>query len=248
MQRRTTSVAVLVSLAFMTLVAACARAPVNQASSPTPETRPVASPVASPPLPTPLNTPTTQAVPAVAVNAAEVPLATAKPSATAPAQTSRPASIATGSVASNSETITVTINSSAQATSGSTARTVATVAPSPATPTTAAPARATTRPPAEATQPPPAALSGASQAGFLLCGGMDTATGQAIAHFIGGRGFRAQLTGGPDGCANLTITLTGPSSGTVTGTQSTHLSVSTGKRQVAVDIVTENGVTRASVG
>lgn len=84
---------------------------------------------------------------------------------------------------------------------------------------------------------------------YQLCGQDDSGLARAIEQFIAGRGFSAQLISRSGACPNLTITIpAGSASGSSRGTQKTHLSVTSGGRDYQIDIVSENGITRASVG
>lgn len=87
------------------------------------------------------------------------------------------------------------------------------------------------------------------QATFVLCGRPDPEAERAIERLINGRSFRARLnmSSRTGGCAELTITVS-PQSSIGIGRQSTRLSVSAGSGAVSVHIVTENGVTRATIG
>ena len=83
------------------------------------------------------------------------------------------------------------------------------------------------------------------QARFRLCGPTDPQTERTIEQLVAGRSFSATLTGLQGGCAELTITATGPASGS--GRQSTNLTIG-GDPGVAIRIVSESGSTRASIG
>ena len=83
-------------------------------------------------------------------------------------------------------------------------------------------------------------------AAFRLCGGPDPAAERAIAQLIAGRGFRAELRGGPDGCAELTVHVTpGPP---VSGRQVVVLTVGPGSsgRSISVRIVSRDGTTEVT--
>ena len=85
------------------------------------------------------------------------------------------------------------------------------------------------------------------QATFHLCGTPDPQTERAIEQLIAGRNFRATLVSRSDGCADLTIAVSPGAAGS--GRQITNLTVSTGGgRTIAVQIVTENGVTNVTLG
>lgn len=95
----------------------------------------------------------------------------------------------------------------------------------------------------------PSGGQAADQKVYQLCGQDDSGMARAIEQFVAGRGFSAQLISHSGACPNLTITIpTGSASGTAHGSQQTHLSVTSGGRNFQIDIVSENGITRASVG
>ncbi|MCC6493893.1 MAG: hypothetical protein IT424_12845 [Pirellulales bacterium] len=90
---------------------------------------------------------------------------------------------------------------------------------------------------------------GDNQKIYQLCGQDDPGMARAIEQFIAGRGFSAQLISHSGNCPNLKITVpAGSTAGTASGSQQTHLTVKSGGRSVQVDIVSENGVTRANIG
>jgi hypothetical protein len=70
---------------------------------------------------------------------------------------------------------------------------------------------------------------------------------------VAGRGFSARLVSQPDGCADLTIDVNASAPALTTGRASSNLSVASGAqgdnagRRVAVQIVSENGQTHASI-
>ncbi|MGI5837384.1 MAG: hypothetical protein ACOX87_12980, partial [Chloroflexota bacterium] len=82
---------------------------------------------------------------------------------------------------------------------------------------------------------------------FLLCGGPDPETERAIEQLINGRSFKTKLTSRSDGCADLTVTVL-PQSQPNLGRQSSSLTVSAQNSTISVQIVNENGVTRATIG
>ena len=82
---------------------------------------------------------------------------------------------------------------------------------------------------------------------ILLCGGPDPEAERAIEQLINGRSFKTKLTSRPDGCADLTITVPQQSQPNL-GRQSSSLTVSTQNSTISVQIVTENGVTKATIG
>jgi len=101
----------------------------------------------------------------------------------------------------------------------------------------------------------PVTRGSGDEATFRLCGSADPQAERAIEQLVAGRNFRARLTSRPDGCADLTISVsTQPASGSLAGRQSTSMNVSAGSttgapaRSISVHIVTENGVTRATIG
>ncbi len=98
---------------------------------------------------------------------------------------------------------------------------------------------------------PDAATSGPTQATFRLCGTGDSQAARSIEQLVAGRPFSATLVGLRDGCAELTITVTGAMPGSPSsGRQSTNLTVGAGRgggQGVAVRIVSENGTTQASI-
>jgi hypothetical protein len=106
----------------------------------------------------------------------------------------------------------------------------------------APPAPAAEAPAANVAPPAPAVNPSALEGTFRLCGPNDPASERAIEQLIAGRGFGATLRGGSDGCAELTITVSPQSS--ARGRNSTTLSVS----GLTVQIVSENGATRAMIG
>ena len=85
------------------------------------------------------------------------------------------------------------------------------------------------------------------EATFLLCGGPDPETERAIEQLINGRSFKTKLTSRSDGCADLTVTVL-PQSQPNLGRQSSSLTVSAQNSTISVQIVNENGVTRATIG
>ncbi len=104
------------------------------------------------------------------------------------------------------------------------------------------------------TQPDPAPDPAALQATFRLCGTPDPQTERALEQLIAGRGFSARLVSRPDGCADLTVKVPPQPAGVTTGRASSRLVVSTGGgpagpgRTISVQIVSENGATRVSIG
>ena len=85
----------------------------------------------------------------------------------------------------------------------------------------------------------------AQQGTFRLCG-PDAAVERAIEQLIAGRAFSSRLSSRGDGCAELTLAITsqGPSG---SGTSTTSVSLGSG-RTLTVQISSENGATRASIG
>ena len=112
---------------------------------------------------------------------------------------------------------------------------------------TATPVPTATPEPAPTATPMPSQVPG--EATFRVCGGPDPATERAIEQIIAGRGFRARLVGRGDGCADLTISVSPQSPpGSASGWRGTQLSISTGSGSISLRIVTENGVTKATIG
>jgi hypothetical protein len=110
---------------------------------------------------------------------------------------------------------------------------------------------------------PPAASAGSSgssgsgsqaplEATFRLCGTADPQAERAVEQLIAGRGFSARLTGGSDGCAELTVEASQASARSSTSHQSVSMAVSSGSgspaRTITVRINSEYGVTRVSIG
>lgn len=93
----------------------------------------------------------------------------------------------------------------------------------------------------------------ALRATFRLCGTADAQAARAIEQLVGGRGFNARLISLPDGCADLTIDVNSSAPVLTSGRSSSTLSVAAGSdgnntgRRVAVQIVSENGQTHASI-
>ncbi len=85
---------------------------------------------------------------------------------------------------------------------------------------------------------------------FRLCGTADPTTERAIEQLIAGRSYSASLVSRPDGCADLTITVSPHASpGSAGGRQSTSLTTSLGSgSQVTVQIVSEQGATQVRIG
>jgi hypothetical protein len=91
---------------------------------------------------------------------------------------------------------------------------------------------------------PPVAAG--QEGNFHMCG-PDAQAAQVIEQLIAGRGFSARLTSHGDGCADLAIKVTSPDS--TSGRASSNLSVSLGAgRGLSIQIVSEGGVTHASIG
>jgi hypothetical protein len=112
-------------------------------------------------------------------------------------------------------------------------------------------ARADTSAPCADLSATPAAdgAGSAEQATFRLCGSSDPATERAIEQLIAGRSFSVTLTARGDGCADLIVQPSAQAqAGLVSGSQTSNLSVSSGGRSISVQIATQNGVTRASIG
>jgi hypothetical protein len=88
--------------------------------------------------------------------------------------------------------------------------------------------------------------AGAQEGTFHLCGA-DAQVARSIEQLIAGRGFSATLSAKGDGCADLTIRVNLPVS---TGSRaSSSLKVSLGSGQsLSIQIVSEDGATRVSVG
>jgi len=84
---------------------------------------------------------------------------------------------------------------------------------------------------------------------FRLCGTSDPAAERAIEQAVAGRAFNAILVGRPDGCADLTIEATSPAAvNPGSRVQSTLTMSLDAGRAVSVQIVSEDGATRVSVG
>jgi len=88
---------------------------------------------------------------------------------------------------------------------------------------------------------------------FTLCGVAEGAAADAIGRFIAGRPFGAALRSRSDGCADLTISVpAGAAPLAPSGQQSSTLSVTSDvngvARAVSVQIASENGSTRVSIG
>lgn len=114
----------------------------------------------------------------------------------------------------------------------------ATPAPSPVPPATATSSGVATASPSTT----PASAVAAPNATFQLCARSAVAVERAIAQFIGGRPFRASLSGQSGGCAQLDIHVQ-PAVGNITGRQSTSLSTN----GVSVQIVSERGTTTVRI-
>lgn len=153
-----------------------------------------------------------------------------------------------GSTSTSQSQVNVNITSSSSASGGQTqTQTTIGSAVNQATASAAAP----TPPPFPTMQAAenPSAGQNEHQKIYQLCGQDDSGLARAIEQFIAGRGFSAQLISRSGACPNLTITIpAGSTSGSARGTQQTHLSVTSGGRDYQIDIVSENGITRASVG
>jgi hypothetical protein len=105
-------------------------------------------------------------------------------------------------------------------------------------------------PPAMTQPAPPVPVAPPNIAGqegnFHVCG-TDAQAAQAIEQLIAGRGFSARLTSRGDGCADLAIKVA--SSDTTSGRASSNLTVSLGAGgSLSIQIVSEGGVTHASIG
>lgn len=93
----------------------------------------------------------------------------------------------------------------------------------------------------------------ALRATFRLCGTADAQAARAIEQLVAGRGFTARLVSVRDGCADLTIDVSAAAAALTSGRSISNLSVAAGSqgngagRRVAVEIVSENGQTRASI-
>ncbi len=90
-------------------------------------------------------------------------------------------------------------------------------------------------------------------ASFRLCGGPSPEVERALEQLIGGRGFSLNLTSRSDGCADLTVRVAPQAGGTTSGRQMARVSVGVGTgggqtRTIAVQIISENGTTHATVG
>jgi hypothetical protein len=105
--------------------------------------------------------------------------------------------------------------------------------------------------PSALTQPAPPVIvappiAPGQEGNFHLCG-TDAQAAQAIEQLIAGRGFSARLTSRGEGCADLNIKVTSPDG--TSGRASSNLSVSLGAgRGLSIQIVSEGGVTHASIG
>jgi hypothetical protein len=85
----------------------------------------------------------------------------------------------------------------------------------------------------------------AQEGTFHLCGA-DPQAEQAIEQLIAGRSFSTSLTARGDGCADLTVRVTGQNAA---GSATSNLSVSLGSGQtLSIQIVSERGATRVSIG
>ena len=111
---------------------------------------------------------------------------------------------------------------------------------------TVPPAVTAITPPALVNPPPPQPAAGDSQEGtFHLCGGDTSAAARAIEQLIAGRGVNSSLSVRGDGCADLTIRVTSPSTG---GSATSRLQVSLGGgRNLAIQIVSERGATQVDI-
>jgi hypothetical protein len=112
----------------------------------------------------------------------------------------------------------------------------------------ACPGASTAVPPATGLNVPAPAIpsdNAAQEGSFHLCG-PDTQVARSVEQLIGGRGFSATLSTRSDGCADLTIKTTSPVS---SGRTASTLTISLGSGQrLSIQIVSEGGATRASIG
>jgi hypothetical protein len=120
----------------------------------------------------------------------------------------------------------------------------AAAAPEPGPPVVAAPGAGGAAP-AVVPAPGTARSAGPATASFRLCGGDSSETAQAIERFIAGRNFSARARSIGDGCLDLTLALT--SASPAGGTQSSSLSVCTGRGQITVRLVSQDGQTSVSI-
>jgi hypothetical protein len=120
----------------------------------------------------------------------------------------------------------------------------AAAAPEPGPPAVAVPGAGGAAP---AVVPAPGAArpAGPATAAFRLCGGDSSETARAIERFIAGRSFSARARSIGDGCLDLTLALT--SASPAGGTQSSSLSVGTGRGQITVRLVSQDGQTSVSI-
>ena len=102
---------------------------------------------------------------------------------------------------------------------------------------------------------PTAAKPTLDEATFRLCGEPDPQVERSIEQLVGGRSFSVKLSSRSDGCADLTIKVSPePACSSCYTRQSTNLAMSVGAKSdtqghgISVQIVTENGVTRATIG
>ena len=88
---------------------------------------------------------------------------------------------------------------------------------------------------------PPTTTGSPARASYHLCG-PDAQTARAIEQFIGGRNASSTLIGSSDGCADLTVAVSG-SAGTSTGQSTSTMTVD----HLSVQIATANGATHVTI-
>jgi hypothetical protein len=92
--------------------------------------------------------------------------------------------------------------------------------------------------------PPATTMPSADEGSFRVCGA-DTNVARAIEQLIAGRGFSTSMVSRGDGCADLTIRVTSPST---SGSASSNLNVSIGSgRSLSMRIVSEGGATHVEL-
>jgi hypothetical protein len=102
-----------------------------------------------------------------------------------------------------------------------------------------------TTPDVAAPVPPAPAPNQNQQATFHLCG-PDPQSERAIAQLIAGHTFSASVSARGDGCADLTIRVNPQLAG---GSATSQMNVSLGSGQsLTIQIISENGATRVSIG
>ena len=95
---------------------------------------------------------------------------------------------------------------------------------------------------------PPAIAPGGLTATFRVCGTPDPQVERAIEQAVAGRAFDVTLVSRPDGCADLTIQVTSQAAVQGSSRVESTLAISLDGRNLALQVVSANGVTRASLG